>query len=398
MQNKIKDNKIINDQYIKDLFFNDRGYVNPNYLKRSWLEKHPDITDYLNNRYTDSLSIKETAYRIYMNIEIRPVCSVCGNSVQFDPEHRNIPTRNGWPYARTCSAKCMANDVTKKEHTIQTSLLKYGTKNPSQSQIVQDKIKQTNLERYGVESVFASDEIKEKIKQTNIERYGIQYTLQNAEVKAKAQETNIKKYGTKTFAESDTAKSNWYLYVEKAKQPAKERYGEEYYTRTPDFKTYMSDHKAEFEAKRYETKKRNNSFSISKKEELLHELLVKDYPDIIREYKSELYPYSCDFYIPSLNLYIEYQGVWTHGSHPYNEKWDSKQFESMKEKSLSSEFYRNAIHIWTEVDPQKRNTAKQNKLNYLEIYPFCPLKDIPNFIKEQYKEDTVNKQIVIGTK
>lgn len=114
MQNKIEDSNIINDQYIKDLFFNAAGYVNPNYLKQSWLEKHPDITDYLNSRCADSLSLKETVYRIYMNIEVRPVCSVCGKPVHFDPEHRNIPERNGWPYARTYSRKCMANDAIKK--------------------------------------------------------------------------------------------------------------------------------------------------------------------------------------------------------------------------------------------------------------------------------------------
>lgn len=439
----------INDQYISDLFFGDNDYVNPNYLKRSWLAKHPEIEKYLNTRYTDSLSIKETVYRIYMNIEVRPVCSVCGNPVLFDAGHRHNPERNGWPYARTCSPKCMTNDPITKNRHIETSLIKYGTVNPAQSQNIRDKIKQTNLERYGVENVFSANKIKEKIKETNLERYGVEYNMQNSEIKHKAQETNVKKYGTKTFAESDTAKSKRHIYtekmkrtnlerygvevpmlltdikkrreitciekygaktfsesdtakknrnryIEKAKLTTEERYGEEYYTRTQEYKKYMSDHKDEIEAKRYETKKKNKSFSISKKEELLYELLINEYPDTLRQYKSNLYPYSCDFYIPSLDLYIEYQGTWTHGPHPYSKSYDKKLFETMKSKSEASEFYQCAIITWTESDPEKRNIAKSNKLNYLEIYPKYPLEDVPSYIKDEFTEKTKNKQIVIG--
>lgn len=492
----------INDQYIINLFFGDKDYVNPNYLKQSWLAKHPKIEEYLSLRYTDSLSIKETLYRIYMNIEVRPVCSVCGNPVLFDAGHRHNPERNGWPYARTCSPKCMANDPITKDRHIQTSLEKYGTVNPAQSKVIQNKIKQTNLERYGVENVFSSDKIKEKIKETNLERYGVEYNVQNPEIRRKMQETNIKRYGTKTFGESDIAKSRQHiytekmkktnldrygvespmtlqkvkklrentclekygaktfceseiakanqelynqkqretnlekfgveyvftadeikkkirdtnirkygaktfpeseiakinrdLYIEKGKQTTKERYGEEHYTRTQEYKKYMSDHKEEIEAKRYETKKKNKSFSISKKEEILYELLSAEYPDIIRQHKSDMYPYSCDFYIPSLDLYIEYQGTWTHGPHPYNKVWDKKLFESMKSKAETSEFYKCAIEVWSESDPKKRGTAKQNKLNYLEIYPKYPLEDVSNYIKKEFTKETNDKQIVIG--
>ena len=42
------------------------------------------------------------------------------------------------------------------------------------------------------------------------------------------------------------------------------------------------------------------------------------YPDTIRQYKDSRYPYNCDFYIPCLDLFIEFQGYWTHGEHPFN--------------------------------------------------------------------------------
>lgn len=59
----------INDDYIKSLYFTKKETINSNYLKSSWLEKHPEINDYLANRYNDSLSYKETLYRILLGIE-----------------------------------------------------------------------------------------------------------------------------------------------------------------------------------------------------------------------------------------------------------------------------------------------------------------------------------------
>lgn len=36
------------------------------------------------------------------------------------------------------------------------------------------------------------------------------------------------------------------------------------------------------------------------------------------QYKSSVYPWHCDFYIKELDLYIEYQGYYTHGNHPFD--------------------------------------------------------------------------------
>ena len=60
---------MLNDEYIKKLFFIDHQRLNPNYMKPAWLKLHPDINNYLINRYTDSLSLRETLYRILLDIE-----------------------------------------------------------------------------------------------------------------------------------------------------------------------------------------------------------------------------------------------------------------------------------------------------------------------------------------
>ena len=80
------------------------------------------------------------------------------------------------------------------------------------------------------------------------------------------------------------------------------------------------------------------------------------------------YPYSCDFFIPGLDLYIEIQGSWTHGKHPFN-PGDKKDNEKLNYwKSKDSEYYNNAIYTWTDLDVRKRACARDNHLNYLEIF------------------------------
>ena len=86
------------------------------------------------------------------------------------------------------------------------------------------------------------------------------------------------------------------------------------------------------------------------------------------QHYDDQYPYSCDFFIPGLNLYVEIQGSWTHGKHPFNPD-DKKDNEKLNYwKSKDNEYYNNAIYTWTDLDIRKRQCAKDNHINYLEIF------------------------------
>ena len=89
------------------------------------------------------------------------------------------------------------------------------------------------------------------------------------------------------------------------------------------------------------------------------------------------YPFECDFYIISKDLFIEYNGHWTHGRHSFNTncKDDIELLNQWSKKSISSQFYKNAIEVWTIRDVKKRNTAKQNNLNYLEFFTMKQFND-----------------------
>ena len=273
----------------------------------------------------------------------------------------------------------------------QTCLKEYGVEHPAQNQKVQEKIKntklekygdenynnlskakQTMLEKYGVEWASQIDFAKEKSKQTCLDKYGVKFSFQSDNNKSKAKQTKLVKYGDENYHNIDKAKqTNLEKYgnknplccegiKKKAKNTMITKYGVEYYVLSK-----------EFEKKAHESKKRNDSYGKSKEEEKINELLNKKFSKIERQYKSRLYPFFCDFYISELNLYIEYQGYWSHGKQPFNESneehltilhtWEDK----MKTKNSS---YANAIEVWTIRDPLKRETARKNNLNWLEFF------------------------------
>ena len=93
------------------------------------------------------------------------------------------------------------------------------------------------------------------------------------------------------------------------------------------------------------TKRKNGTFKMSKKEDKAYDILCKKFgkDDIIRQYQSEKYPFNCDFYIKSLDLYIECNFSWTHGKHWFDEnnEEDIRRLEFMKSKNTA--YYDNAI-------------------------------------------------------
>ena len=67
------------------------------------------------------------------------------------------------------------------------------------------------------------------------------------------------------------------------------------------------------------TKMKNNSGTKSKSEDAFYKSLKITFNDVVRQYyDKERYPFNCDFYIPSIDLFIEYQGHPSHGIEPYD--------------------------------------------------------------------------------
>ena len=281
-----------------------------------------------------------------------------------------------------------------KDKKKQTTLKNYGVENPAQSSEIKNKMKETCLEKYGVESTNSLPDKKDKIKKTIQERYGVDNIMQVFNVQEKQKQTCIEKYGVDNAIKNSEIK-------DKKEQTCLDKYGKENLFGTEYFKNKSKetctkkynvenimqvfnneqlnedalkikqkiiDNIPTMLDKMYKTKKKNKSFNTSQPELQINNLLQKTFK-VICQYKSELYPFACDFYLPDLDLYIEYNGTWTHGAMPFeNNESCNRQLQRWQEKAKTSKFYQNAIYTWTDLDVRKRQTAKQNNLNWLEFF------------------------------
>ena len=387
---------------------------------------YPEFYDYLINTYPN-LSFREKLYWYYNNITELPKC-ICGNPVKFN----NIKLG----YQRYCCKKCLNNDPLKLQKSKQTCLERYGDENfrnikksqqtsmsrygvtnvmkskeksqqsintrkkkyggcgnaspissqkykdtcmsrygydnPMKNYIVQQRLFKNNLDRFGAISPFSIQSVKDKSIQTCLERYGkehytnndqakntmldkygYEYNFQNPSTLNKGIQTRIDRYGDPNYNNK-----------EKSQQTCVERYG----VKSP---TQLSS----VRQKIYETKRTNHTFNTSSIEEQFSDYLDSKSIKYIRQYKSNEYPYVCDFYIPDHHLYIEINGNWTHGGHPYDEERDKEIVD--KWRSKNTKYYNNAIHTWTIRDVEKRKIAKKNNLNYLEVFS-TRLEDVIN--------------------
>lgn len=120
------------------------------------------------------------------------------------------------------------------------------------------------------------------------------------------------------------------------------------------------------------TRKEKGNLNTSAVEDNMYKQLCNTYgeKDVLRNYKSSVYPYRCDFYIRSLDKYIELNAHWTHGGKPYdeNDAECKEQLALWESKAIQSKFYAEAIKTWTIRDVEKLNCAKTNHLNYEVIY------------------------------
>ena len=293
-----------------------------------------------------------------------------------------------------------------KTQSIKTKIDKYNDGNFVNT----PKIKETKLKLYGDENYNNID----KIKTTTIQKYG-SIGFANEQLRKKSEHTNLQQNGdihynnptkikeslnNRTSEQKQITKEkhqlNWQNKSEEEKTKIKQKrentclqkYNVEYFAQLPENierqRNYMlnisEEEKQNRLKKTYNTKRKNKSFNTSKIEKQTKEYLIKNNISFKEHYKTNQYPFVCDFYLPDYDLYIEINGIWTHGEHPFDSTniKDIEQLNVWIEKSNHSKFYKNAINVWTKRDVLKRNTAKQNKLNFLEIFST----DITEVIKQ----------------
>lgn len=116
---------------------------------------------------------------------------------------------------------------------------------------------------------------------------------------------------------------------------------------------------------------RNGTFIKSKPENNLYDFLVKIFgeSDVIRQYRCDRYPWLCDFYIQSRDMFIEGNYHISHGRSWFdkNSDYDLERLEKFKQ-TKSESLVNNIIEVWTERDVERREKAKEENLNYVVFW------------------------------
>lgn len=96
--------------------------------------------------------------------------------------------------------------------------------------------------------------------------------------------------------------------------------------------------------------------------------------DVICQYgvypKDDRYPFDCDFYIKSLDLFIELNYHFSHKDHWFdpNSTDDANQVNEWKTRANNDVHYSKTLITWTQRDVNRRLYARKNKLNYLVFW------------------------------
>ena len=324
--------------------------INSGTIVEKYIKKHfPEFHSYIIDHYPADLKWTEKLYWYYHNIKDCPRCLTCNKKVKF------INFVKG--YKIFCSDRCSFNSDYVRIKKKNTWIEKYGVENPFRSKEVLEKRKNTWIEKYGVENPTQNPDILNKRKRTWMEKYGDESIFRSESFKEKRKQTLISRYGVGVPCQNKKI-------LNKYKQTCLERFGVE-----------NPNKNKEVQQKQYLTKKSNHSFNNSKIEEDFAGWLSSNNISFIRQYRSDKYPFACDFYFPEKDLYLEIQGMWTHGDHPFNPNNESDKIILEEMQNKHTKYYNNAIRVWTVADPLKRGTAKKNGLNWVEVFS-CKLDDV----------------------
>lgn len=221
-----------------------------------------------------------------------------------------------------------------------------------------DDIRKTNMAKYGVGNVMLVPEFKQNLLDTNIKLYGVDNYTKTQEYKDKYKQTVMDKYGVSHYSKSDE-------FSEKYKSTMIAKYGVDNYAKSDEYQERLP----EIMKLNYETRRKNGSFNTSKPETdmglMLKTIFGED--DVLEQYDEERYPFMCDFYIKSRDMFIELNATWTHGKHWCGSGPNDNDVCNVWSKK-GTDYYDKAVKTFCESDVLKRNTAKNNNLNYLVFW------------------------------
>ncbi len=196
-----------------------------------------------------------------------------------------------------------------------TNVEKFGADNPYASDEGKSRIKKTLIEKYGVDNAFKSEEVKKKLKQTFMLRYGVENPSQSKEVQEKIKKAMISKYGVERPMQLERVK-------EALRKGCMDKHGVPNVMMKPELVKRIIEKRAA-EGTLYQSKPENSCY------ELLCEKFGKD--EIVRQVNVNKF-WVIDFYIKTIDTYLQFDGVYWHGlNRPIDE---IRQSDKSRDKAI----------------------------------------------------------------
>lgn len=209
--------------------------------------------------------------------------------------------------------------------SVETQVGKYGGVGLA-GDATRSKAQTTVYEHYGVLNPMQSDEVKNKLTETNTPKFGGMSPFSSITVREKAAETKIMRIYQRMQQ-----------FIQDGDMPSSDYFGS-----TGEIIMFM---------------------------ELVNRFGRQD---VMYQYgihpADKRYPFNCDFYIKSLDLFIELNSHYSHHTHWFdaNNPNDINRRDMMSKTGKKRSI--NAVKVWCETDVKKRETAKMNQLRYLVFW------------------------------
>jgi hypothetical protein len=334
-------------------------------------------------------------------VKITSICDNCKKETKnFFKDYWNYTDGLNNPYY------CTSCKYIKSE---ETSIEKWGTKNPMQNESVKDKLKNSMIDKYGVEYYSKTEEWLFKFKKTSYEKWGFdnpsksEYIINDIRDKNKYLSTNIFKEESKIKKERNT----WKKYA----KSLPEKYKAISY-KDSMFKVQHSEC-GEFDITKallYNRLKgnsiiclncnpidvKNSSFEIEVYNYILNKGLRVE-----RKNRKILEGLEIDIYLPDLNIAIECNGVYWHSELYKDNKYHLNKTLKCKEKSID------LLHIWEDDWKYKNDIIKSildyktKTTNYKVFARKCEIKKVnikeyKNFLEENHIQGFASSSYNIG--
>lgn len=236
-------------------------------------------------------------------------CDQCGARTTKKYKKGNLSKyQEGLVYCdRICANQALSAGGATRVRMAATSIEKYGVENPAKLPETRTKIEATCTEKYGASSYLGSEACREATA-TFLGKKGVKGFLSIPEAQKKYIRSILARYGVANPSQAPEIKR-------KKEQTNLEHCGFLFNTQHPEARRKFSimARTPEFQAKRHATLMRNGVFQqqASHGEDEVFVALVRVFPRTERHVR--VHRWNIDFYIPELDTYVNYNGVYWHG-------------------------------------------------------------------------------------